>query len=371
MARASDPACKRCVQNIAIGHGHLCVMLFDGSVECAGDNYYGQAWRGAAERSFKLLPASALAGMNIRSVGNGLEFSCVLTTTSEGSDRVYCVGAGLQGQLGDGKMNASAVPVAVQGLPSGRIVQLASGGVYNCVVYADPDSLVYCWGGTSVGTAIAGTAGARAVAVPTSSGLSCAIMQNSTVVCWDFDTAPVVLEGLQNVVRVAIGWDFGCAIVQGSGLAEDSSVWCWTWSGSGVSIFMASSETLSKPRKVSGLPAGIVVDVVAGQQHACVLVKDAATSDGKVYCWGWNGDGQLGQGYLNATIGDRFNASQATSTPLRVKGLSNVTALYAGIFATGAVTASQRVMYWGFSYGIVDPFFYSTSIPAALQGLCA
>lgn len=366
------------MQNIAIGNGHLCVMLFDGSVECAGSNGYGQSWQGSATGSSKLLPASALAGMNIRSVGNGFGHSCVLATTSEGSDKVYCVGDGQYGQLGDGKRISSTIPVAVQGLPASRIVQLASGGNYNCVVYADPNSVVYCWGrSTSVGTAIAGTARATAVAVPTNSGLSCAVLQNITVICWDSDIAARVLESLQNVVRVAVGWDFGCAIVQGSGAADGSSVWCWATSNWwGASMFMANSETLNEPRKVLGLPPCIVVDVVAGPVHACVLVKTAATSGGEVYCWGWNDYGQLGQGYLNATIGDHYNASQATSMPLRVKGLSNATALYAGMVATCAVTASQQVLYWGINYHpqLLDNSYIEGSaviVPAAVRGLCA
>jgi alpha-tubulin suppressor-like RCC1 family protein len=60
--------------------------------------------------------------------------------------------------------------------------------------------------------------------------------------------------------------------------------------------------------------------------------------------------------------------------PVRVKGLSNVTALYAGWSATCAVTASQRVLCWGSNIG--DPLATGVdknevAVPTAMRGLCA
>lgn len=393
LSRASDPACKRCVRGIAMGNYHLCVMLFDGSLECAGYNRNGQLWNGLTEDFMDLVAASALAGLDITSVGNGWSHGCVLTAASEGGNRVLCVGDGKDGELGDGELSTSMVPVTVQGLQPSRIVQLAVGGDISCVVYADPDSLVQCWGDFrqhptlgdvsdvyAVAITIPGTTGARALAVGTSA--ACAVLKNFTVVCWEpssyfreYVTAELV-EGLQNVGRIAAGGFYGCAIVPGSGLAEDA-VWCWNLIPSAVSDVITSTNIRNTPRRVVGLPPGTVVDVVAGSNHACVLVKGTAALGGDVYCWGFNDYGQLGQGYVNATSGTDgvFNATTGTSTPLRVKGLSDVTALYGGSAATCAVTASQQVMCWGDNgYGMLaisGRMFEGVAEPAAMQGVCA
>jgi hypothetical protein len=276
-SQGSNSACKRCVQHIAIGERHLCVMLYDCSIECAGTASYGEAWRGAASYSNKLVPAPALAGMTITTVGSGLAHSCVLTAVSdsEGSNKVYCVGWNRSGELGDGTLEPSSVPVAVQGLQCSRIAQLAAGGVDNCVVYADPGSLMQCWGShflranvtggvvkysVCIATAIPGTAGAKAVTVPAGNGDSCAVLQNSTVVCWYLDINYVYpIERLQNVVRVAVGSYFGCAVVQGEGSDAHGSVWCLNMGSGRTSVFIAGTGT-GRPRKVVGLP-GSAVDV--------------------------------------------------------------------------------------------------------------
>jgi alpha-tubulin suppressor-like RCC1 family protein len=194
-------------------------------------------------------------------------------------------------------------------------------------------------------------------------------MQNSTIVCW-YDGSDIhVVEGLQNVVRVAVGWYYGCAIVPGGVAAEETSVWCWNMVLYKSSMFITNSVTF-QPQKVVGLPAGSVVDVVTGASHACVLIKASAATGGEVYCWGFNGRGQLGQGYVSGTAGDE----QGSQMPLRVKGLSNIIALFVGPRATCAVTASQRVVCWGGNdYGMLATSVRDNeiSLPTAMQGLCA
>lgn len=368
LSRASDPACKRCVQDIAVGWDNLCVVLFDGSVACAGYSNYGENWDGKIGSVPELAPAIFLAGRNISSVGTGWGHSCALTATWEGSNNVLCVGDGSFGQLGDGKQNSSKTPVAVQGLPPSPVAVLDVGIYYSCVAYADLNSLVHCWGhGYSVAAAIPGTAGAMTVAVATGIGDACAVMKDSTVVCWNRFTAAVVLEGLQNVVRVAAAGHYSCAIVQGIGSAGEDSLWCW------YTVESTNTPTY-KPRRIEGLPSGILLDAVAGHGHICVLVKGTTALGGEIYCWGFNDAGQLGQGYLNATTQPEPDPTQNTATPLLVKGVSNVTTLYGGRNAICAVTASQQVLCWGCNCGGMLAFRsyeLKVPVPTAMRGLCA
>jgi alpha-tubulin suppressor-like RCC1 family protein len=75
----------------------VCVVVTDGSVECAGDNAFGRLGDGTTTSSgtfvkVKNLPAPALG------VAVGVHFACAALTNQE----AWCWGANDQGQLGLG-----------------------------------------------------------------------------------------------------------------------------------------------------------------------------------------------------------------------------------------------------------------------------
>jgi alpha-tubulin suppressor-like RCC1 family protein len=141
-------------------------------------------------------------------------------------------------------------------------------------------------------------------------------------------------------------------------------VWCWGKDPYGGAV--SNSDT---PWQVEAL-AGNVLDVAAGSSHVCAVVEVAAGS-GDVYCWGLNYYGQLGQGYQNDTSP---NPDDGVMPPLRVKGISKVTALFAGHDSTCALTVSQRVVCWG--RNTIGKFGAGTDVdtvtlPVVMKGLCA
>ena len=83
--------------------------------------------------------------------------------------------------------------------------------------------------------------------------------------------------------------------------------------------------------QVTGI-SGTVTDVDAGYQHACAL-----TSDQKMYCWGENGDHQLG---------DRQTTDRSSAQLLTSFNGKNVTAIAAGSNYTCAVVDSAAWC-WG------------------------
>jgi len=91
----------------------------------------------------------------------------------------------------------------------------------------------------------------------------------------------------------------------------------------------ATSPTGIAPQSVGGQP---VVQIVAGRHHSCALV-----ANGWVYCWGRNLSGQLGDGTTNAQ----------SLTPVRVSDLTNVTHISANRDSSCAVRSSGRVFCWG------------------------
>lgn len=79
------------------------------------------------------------------------------------------------------------------------------------------------------------------------------------------------------------------------------------------------------------VPLDAVVEIAAGNDHAC-----ARRDDGSVWCWGKNAFGQLGDG----TREDR-------ATPVRVAGVAAATSIAAGFARSCATTAQGALFCWG------------------------
>lgn len=336
-----------------------CLVMHTGSVACAGwGNLLGLLGilGSKSSSSDRFAPATALAGINVSSLGVGESHTCVLAAPSQDS-KVYCIGGNDGGELGSGKNDSSLVLMPVQGLKQlPPDAQLTVSTWRACVFSAVPggSSSVQCWGygmGVLIGQTfvpqavdVAGVDTAVSVAVGFTD--ACVVLRTGRVACWSFWVAgqPLIaaeVPGLSNVVRVAASSSLFkqclCAIARREG--EPSSLWCW---GSG-NYCMATES--SSPRQVTGLP-GNVVDVALGADHACALVDSSTdSSGGDVYCWGDNYFAQLGQGYFNTT--PCSTPVSGVFTPILVRRLSRVRGLYSGTWHTCAATASQRVFCWG------------------------
>jgi alpha-tubulin suppressor-like RCC1 family protein len=377
------PACKQCAKQIVMGGNHMCVLLFDGSVKCAGDNQHGQLWLGTAgSKSVRLpwpnnhslvsyadvlLPAAVLDNIPVRIVSCGFSFGCAVPL-AEGNT-VYCTGRSRNNFLGNGDWSDVSVtqPVKVLNLLQTPVIaQLASGADTSCVLYAGPatSSSVQCWSDGYEGTNyIAGVDMARALAVSLWGTAGCVVLHNATLACWDGYPITTTVSGPSGVVHVTMGGFFVCAVVKFNE-GSPGTVWCWSRKGrTGSTPFVVDLET---PQLVQGLP-GRITDVVAGNGHVCALVEISRERGGEVYCWGENRYGQLGQGYTNGTSSE----PGGTKAPQQVKHLMNVTALYAGSDMTCAVTTIRQVFCWGRNPLGMLGGFGSVTFPRLMQNLCA
>lgn len=348
---------------ISFGGYHTCVHLYDASVACTGGGDFGQLGDGITvmHKTNTIVAASVLAGIPVSSIQLGNYATCVLAAASEGN-KVYCLGSSPVLEAGGAQDGWSHKPVAILGLkPTPSINQLVGSSDTMCVSYAGTGELdtVQCWG-TCYGAIpfdIAGTSGT--VALAEYDNKVCALLIDKSVSCWSCgDVVAVPVAGISNAARIVAGRNFNCVIIRSAALP--GSLWCWGMSLDGVSDSDA-------PWRVEAL-AGNVLDVAAGQGHVCALVEVAAGS-GDVYCWGSNYNGQLGQGYVNVTHPDG-----RLKPPMRVKGISKVTAVFAGGASSCALTLSQRVLCWGSNFDGrlgVGADVLEVTMPVSMKGLCA
>lgn len=153
-----------------------------------------------------------------------------------------------------------------------------------------------------------------------------------------------------NVFQIALGEQHSCA------RRPSGSVRCWgdDVQGQTGTGGPATGGLVTTPQDVEGITDAI--DIASGRNHTCVARKT-----GKVSCWGYNLDGQLG-------IGEFDNRS---STPVDVVGLKDAFAVAAGGNFSCALRGSGSVACWGgngsgqLGTGDESP----TSTPRAVSGL--
>jgi len=137
--------------------------------------------------------------------------------------------------------------------------------------------------------------------------------------------AAAQVSGVTGVVTAAGGWGHSLAV------ESDGSVWAWGGNLSGQ-IGDATTNDRPTPVRVGGSTLAGVTAIATGSCDSLALKK----SDGSVWSWGCNDQGQLGDG----TTLDRH-------IPIQVPGLSGIAAIAAGGWHSLALGRDGRVWAWG------------------------
>jgi alpha-tubulin suppressor-like RCC1 family protein len=132
------------VIDLAAGMNHACAVLQDGGAFCWGSNTHDQC--GArSPNADPALPEPVQGLPAVRAISAGGTHTCALSVDAG----VWCWGNNASGQLGIGSMSfGGPLPEAVQGLSSG-VKAISSGQDHMCALLEN--GLVRCWGGNYSG----------------------------------------------------------------------------------------------------------------------------------------------------------------------------------------------------------------------------
>ncbi|EYF01652.1 Hypothetical protein CAP_7971 [Chondromyces apiculatus DSM 436] len=270
---------------------HTCAVLNDGSVKCWGNNDSGQlglgdtlSRGGDTAQMGDSLPAVALGtGQSAIAVSAAGGHTCVLLNGGS----VKCWGYNTYGQLGLGSPASRGTSPSDMGnnlpavnLGTGKTATLVSAGSqYTCAVLNDGS--VKCWGNNDYGQLGLGDTFNRGTG-STSMG----------------DNLPVVNLGTgKTATLVSAGGRHTCAVL------NDSTIKCWGYNSSVGQLGLGdtASRGTSAAQMGNNLPAvnlgtsvsATLVDTSA--DHTCALL-----GAGNLKCWGASNDGQLGLGDTSA-----------------------------------------------------------------------
>lgn len=248
--------------------------------------------RGRSSVPATIQVATGTSATRLNFVATGYYHSCALN----GNRQAFCWGSNNEGQLGNGTLTGTTLPLQVL---NRRFKFLSGGANHTCGVTAS--GVAFCWGDNSFGQLGNG---------------------NTTDA-----NAPVRVSGGLTFVSLALGENHSC------GLTTEGQAYCWGANARGQ-LGNGGTQPSNQPVAVQG---GLTfVTLIAGYEHTCGLV-----ADGRAYCWGKNSNGQLGDG------------TQSTRRqPVPVAGgltflTSSWTSLEAGQHHTCGVTTSNQVYCWG------------------------
>jgi alpha-tubulin suppressor-like RCC1 family protein len=320
------------------------------------------------------LPTATSTAFNVTSVTAGV-FSQI--NAGGGSScgvanggKAYCWGSGNLGQLGNGGTGRFTSPSAVAGGLTFSYV--ATGGLDSFSCGLTTAGAAYCWGyddfgqlgngsttnNSTVPVAVNGNLTFTSITVG-SSGHACGLVAGGAAYCWGYNNTGQLGVGAIGFSTVPVAVSGGLSFTQLSagesgetcGITTSGAAYCWGFNGDGE----LGNGTLANANAPAAVSGGLVFkSISAGFASTCGL-----TTAGAAYCWGDNTYGELGNG-----------SNAASRVPVAVTGGFTFQSLSVGdAFACGVTTTGVGYC-WGYNglgqLGIGTQIAHST--PSAVGG---
>ncbi|ROR04058.1 alpha-tubulin suppressor-like RCC1 family protein [Delftia acidovorans] len=294
---------------LVAGEAHSLILNSEGKLWAWGSNSFGQLGDGTSTDRNRPVQAdlAPLGGSKVVALATRTSHTLALDDQS----RLWAWGENFYGQLGDGTSAGRNRPVQVDLAPldGSEIVAVAAGDYQTAAL--DEQGRIWVWGLDDVVSVDDNTIAKRTRPV-------------------QVDLTP--LDG-SKVVALAAGYFHTLA------LDEQGHLWAWGWNSDGE-LGDGTNADRNRPVQVDLAPldGSKVVEVAAGGFHT--LARD---EQGRLWAWGQNSGGQLGDG----TTIDRNRPVRVDLAPLDG---SKVVALAANTNHTVALDERGRLWAWGFNH---------------------
>jgi alpha-tubulin suppressor-like RCC1 family protein len=281
-----------------------------------------------------------------RTIDAGSYHACGISTTEQS----YCWGYNEDGELGTGSTALSMAPAGVSG---GLKFRQVSGGKYHsCAVTLAGEG--YCWGSNLVGqlgrdvevqsaTPVLNKKAITFANISVGREHSCGVSLAGHAFCWGsnstmqlgFLTSTYSVDSAGFVytgeafTRIAAGGLHNCA------LTTQGETLCWGFNdqgqlGNGTTLTLAPDTTTGFSPLTPVSGAFAFDTITAGYKHTCALAA------GTAYCWGSNAYGQLGDGTTTRSL-----------VPVPVAGGLTFVTLSAGFYHTCGIVTTGEAYCWG------------------------
>jgi uncharacterized repeat protein (TIGR03803 family) len=325
---------------IAAGGFHSLARRQDGTFWAFGDNGSGQIGNGTFTDA--TAPVQITAMTNCTNFTAGSSFSAAIR--SDGT--LWTWGSNTYGQIGDGTLLSRSSPVQVGAATNWQQVRAGA----DHVLALRTGGTLWAWGRNLNGqlgqgynqTAIAGNV---PVQVGSSDGwqiiapgqaANVAMKADGTLWSWGDNSSGQL--GYRGHLLKPVAAQFGPVADASAGeghamiLKPDGTLWSFGHNADGQ-VGQGVIDSAQRPMPRQPLPGTQWLSIAAGGYH-----QAAVRADGTLWTWGWNADGQLGDG-----------TTTTRSLPVQVGTVANWLKVTAGLYHTIALRGDGTLWAWGYN----------------------
>ena len=271
------------------GFDQTCAIDEASALWCWGDNSRGQIGVGAAGGSHTM-PERVGTDNDWTEVSTNVDHTCGI----RGAGSLFCWGANSSAQIGDGTTTDRPSPTAVTGT---EWTHVSVGAFYTCGIRAGE---LHCWGENGFGAMGIGTQ--------------------------PYSLVPIRVGVASDWMTVEAGFNHTC------GIRSPGYLYCWGYNQDG----QVGDGTLVDRNVPTPVGTGTNWMAVTAGEHTCGIRRLVPTTAGRLWCWGTNDNGQLGDG-----------TKTNRALPVVVGTDTDWRAISAGTWTTCGIRASWLAYCWG------------------------
>lgn len=341
--------CAQCITKVATGQQHTLALRADGSLWAWGSNTNGQLGDGTVSSGPEYSKNSPVkAGTATwKAISAGEDFSVGIQTNGT----LWAWGLNdASGRLGDGSTGATNKSAPVK-IADGNYVSVSAGRRHSLAI--DADGYLWAWGYNFDGSLGNGTSGSgtnkntptkigsdKWIVVVAGNDISYGIKEGGTLWAWGYSAVSSAEPRQHSSIPVQIASGTWRTIAGNRdfrvGIKSDGTLWAWGHNNFGQLGCGTNTAYSADPTQIGA--DNTWTDVTTGLQY-CIALK----SDGTLWSWGYNNNGQLGDG-TNSNRNAPARVGSALWATLGTGSFSNSTSF--------GLQQNEELWAWGFnSYG--------------------